>query len=471
MTLNILRVSVFVLIIFFGNVFPQTSLRAKIDSVINSQSGIKKIGIVALDADSKKLIYSKNADLPVIPASTMKLFTTASILDLLGKNFPLSLKVLARELPRDGKLNCDLIIKGFGNPFFTDFDLDTLAKFIYQSGVREINGNIIGDDSYFDKNYYREHWVKHERTNVTTPPVSAIVLNRNEVRVTFIPNKNSGNGFTIQYFPESEFYETNFNAKITRRYSIPRIKIETTPKQIKVKISGKIRKRRYPYSYYAFVDNPPLFTANLLYEKLSRLGININGAPDVGIASGKESELFSVKTRLENVVEKANKESDNFLAEMLFKTLGAEYCGCQGNSFYAIQAIYSYLEKKRIDTKGIEILDGSGISRHNKLTAKAVTDLLSAVYDDVEIFNVFYSSLAAAGVDGTLEERLNGFGLKNNFHGKTGTLNGVSALSGYFTTQSGKNVIISILINFNKRGAEYWREVQDEIVVDIATSY
>jgi len=129
------------------------------------------------------------------------------------------------------------------------------------------------------------------------------------------------------------------------------------------------------------------------------------------------------------------------------------------------------LENIGINTENIDIVDGSGLSRSNRITAESVTELLEYIYHNRKIFNTFYSSLSSAGEDGTLESRLVGFGLKGNFHGKTGTLNGVSAVSGYLTTNSGKNVIVSILINFNRGGADYFRELQDEIIIDVAKKY
>ncbi len=449
----------------------QRPVRAKIDSIISATRGLTAIGVKIIDADKGTEIYSINSDKPITPASTVKLYTTAAALDLLGKNFSLSLKVLANEYPEHGEINGDLIIKGFANPFVTETDIDSLVALLYASGLRKITGDIIGDDSYFDKNYYREHWVKGERTNVNTPPVSALILNRNEIKITFVP-KDYRN-FSFDFSPASEFYSVNFTAEVlrTRRRYVPKIKIITRPKKIEVNIDGKIKYRKRKFAYFAFTDNPPLFVANLFYEKLLHKGVEINGEPRASAVSGSVVTLLETKTSLENVIEKADKESDNFLAEIIFKTLAAEYCGCAGNSFYGVQAIYDFLERKNIDKKNIVVLDGSGISQQNKLTANSVVSLLSAMYRDYENFNVFYSSLAAAGTDGTLEERLNGFGLKNNFHGKTGTLNGVSALSGYFTTLGGKNVIVSILMNFNAGGAEYFREIQDEIIVELTLGY
>lgn len=460
------------LLLFLAQGFPaQNGLSEQIDSVLAATDGLSKISARIIDADNGSVIYEKNPALPVIPASTVKLFTTAAALDFLGKDFPLSVRAFFTAEPQNGVLDGDVIVKGYSNPFFKTKDLDSLVSLIFNAGVRKITGNIIADDSYLDENYFREHWIKRERSEVGTPPVSAIVLNRNEIEIIFKPARNKKPPFVFGFRPESDFFSVNFNAKLTTRRAVPRLTIKTRPKKFSVTVGGKIRRRNRTYSYKFFADNPPLFLANILYEKLEKKGIEITGSPKAAQVTKGTYLISETVTKLESVVEKANKESDNFLAELIFKTLGAEYCGCSGNSFYALQAVNDFMERKNINAENVLLVDGSGISRQNRLTANAVTELLTAMYYDEENFNVFYSSLAFAGVDGTLEERLTGFGLKNNFHGKTGTLNGVSALSGYFTTRNGKNVIVSILMNFYKHGAEYWREVQDEIIVRVSTDY
>ena len=461
----------FILLAFASRLNAQLRPSEKIDSVFASVKGLTATSVKIIDADNGAVIYARNPNKRVVPASTVKLFTTAAALDFLGKDFPLSVKILARSLPENGTIGGDLVIKGFSNPFFTSAGLDSFAAEIYASGVRKIAGDIIGDDSYLDNRYFHENWVRRERSEVSVPPVSALILDNNEITLKFIPVPDKKKKYEFRFEPPSEFYDVNFSARVTGKYAVPTIKIRTAPKKITVNISGKIKARKRAYSYKAHADNPPLFVANLLYERLKEKGVEINGEPKAGKSDEKTVTLCEIKTTLEKAIEKADKESDNFIAELLLKTLGAEYCACEGSAFYGIQAIYDFAERKNISMRNVEIVDGSGISRYNRLTAEAVAELLSAMYDDAENFNVFYSSLAAAGTDGTLEERLTGFGLKNNFHGKTGTLNGVSALSGYFTAQSGKNVIVSILMNFNRYGAEYWREIQDEIIVYVTTGY
>ena len=159
-----------------------------------------------------------------------------------------------------------------------------------------------------------------------------------------------------------------------------------------------------------------------------------------------------------------NKHSDNFLAECLFKTLGAEVSGEQGNSFYSQQAIKKFLKENNVYSPGTEIVDGSGISRLDQATPLAINGVLEKMYFDLNHFDDFYNSLSIAGVDGTLRGRMIGSDAENNFRGKTGSLNGVSGLAGYLTTSGGDDLIITIIFEFNRGGWGYYRDIQDQIV-------
>ncbi len=159
-----------------------------------------------------------------------------------------------------------------------------------------------------------------------------------------------------------------------------------------------------------------------------------------------------------------NKNSNNFLAECLFKTIGAVASNKQGNSFYSTQAILTFIEDNGIYSKGTSIVDGSGISRFDQVTAGAVVGLLERMYFDIKNYDDFYNSLSIAGVDGTLSERMYNSSAANNFRGKTGTLNGVSSLSGYLYTAGGDDLIICIIFEFNSGRWDNYRDIQDEIV-------
>lgn len=358
-------------------------------------------------------IYKENITISMIPASVTKLFTTATALNVMGPEHVLSTKLFTDD-PNlsDGKINGNLYIKGFGNASFTNYDLYTFTERLKELGIREITGDIIGDDKYFDDVYTRSDWIPDERSNVKLPPISALVVDRNQLTVR------------------------------------------------------KKRGKRYR-TYVESVKNPPLFIAQKLKEKIVENEIIVLGDTKIGIIPQNSVPIASSSILLEEFISIVNKHSDNFFAECLFKTIGAEASKTQGNSFYSQQAIQEFLKKNEIYTYGTEIVDGSGISRFDQITAAAVNDLLERMYFDINNFDAFYSSLSVAGVDGTLKKRMNYTAAENNFRGKTGSLNGISSVAGYLNTVQGDEIIVTILFDFTKGGWNYYRDLQDEIIITL----
>jgi len=225
------------------------------------------------------------------------------------------------------------------------------------------------------------------------------------------------------------------------------------------------KKRKGIYrTYYVNVENPPLSAAKKLKNTLTSFGIEVNGSPKSAIASDTAKILVESSIILKDLLQQVNKESDNFLAECLFKIIGAVSSGQQGNSLFSTQAILSYIQDNGIYSEGTQIVDGSGISRFDQVTAGALTGLLEKIYFNINTFDDFYNSLSIAGIDGTLEDRMNGSAAQNNFRGKTGTLNGVSSISGYLTTDDGDDIIVCIIFEFTKGGARKYRDLQDRII-------
>jgi PBP4 family serine-type D-alanyl-D-alanine carboxypeptidase len=204
--------------------------------------------------------------------------------------------------------------------------------------------------------------------------------------------------------------------------------------------------------------------AQLLKKKLIEAGIEVSSNAEKGITP-VDADLISEKgIELRELIQFVNKESDNFLAECLFKTIGAVASGEQGNAFYSTQTILTYISDNGIFAQGTAIVDGSGISRFDQITVGALTGLLEKMYFDMANFEDFYNSLSIAGVDGTLKKRLIGTFAEDNFRGKTGTLNGVSSLSGYLTCTGGDDLIVSIFFEFRHAGANFHRDIQDDII-------
>jgi len=391
------------------------SITRKIDAFLSRLPSSTKVSVLIFNPMGQDTLFSRNHTEPMIPASNTKLFTTSVALSVMGGEFELATKIFTDDRNvSDGSINGNLYIKGFGNSLFTAGDLASMVDELRSLGIRKVTGNIIGDDNYFDDVYSRDDWIYEEAANVKLPPVSALVIDRNRT-VTY---RKSG--------------------RRTRSYSVN-------------------------------VADPPVHAARLLKEKLLAAGVEVNGAAVKGVTPQDIKTLSERSILLKDLVKYINKQSDNFLAECLFKTIGAVVSKAQGNSFYSTQAILNYLEDNGIFLKGTAVVDGSGISRFDQVTAGAIAGLLEKVYFDMKIFDDFFNSLSIGSVDGTLRHRFSGTPADNNFRGKTGTLNGVSSLSGYLTTRSGDDLVITIMFEFSRGGANLHRDVQDNIVEYLST--
>jgi len=382
----------------------------KINKILATLPANTLSGIIVYNPLTQDTIFSVNEKRQMTPASLTKLFTTAVALNIMGEEHQLSTKLFTDDINLSDKVvNGNLYIKGYGNPTFSDFDLQGMINELLSKGIEKITGNIIGDDTYLDNIYTREDWIEGEGSNIKLPPISALVLDRNKT--------------------------------VTRK---------------------KMRKR---FRYITeMAKDPAIFAANRLFTKLKENNIEVGGNSQKGKTPDKSILISQKSIFLNELIALINKHSDNFLAECLFKTLGAEATGEQGNSFYSQQAIQKFVKDNNIYFYGTEIVDGSGISRSDKVTPLSINGVLEKMYFDLNHFDAFYNSLSIAGVDGTLRGRMSGTFAENNFRGKTGTLNGVSGLAGYFTAPDGEDYIVTIMFEFTKGGCGYYRDIQDQIV-------
>jgi len=393
-------------------------IKRRIEDVLGKIPSNTKTAILIYNPLTQDTIFQLNHTVSMVPASNTKLFTTATALSLMGGDYPLCTKILTTDKNiKDGIINGDLYIKGFGNSLFTSEDLVDMVRQLKAMGIRRITGSVVGDDYYFDELYTRSDWIDDESPNINLPPISALVIDRNR--------------------------------ELSRR----RI---------------KIRRRRRDYyrevTSYINISNPPLYIAELLRKDLIENGIRVEDSAVKGHTPESAVTLTESKILLKDLIRVINKHSDNFLAECLFKTVGAFASGKEGNSFYSTQAILKFLKDNGIYSEGTSVVDGSGISRYDLVTVGAIVGLLDKMYFDLRNYKDFYGSLSIAGVDGTLRHRMQSTNAENDFHGKTGTLRNVSSLSGYLKTQKGDDLIVSIIFDFNSKYANYYRGIENEIV-------
>jgi len=433
-------------------------------------------GIEILDPTSNRVLLEVNPDKAFLPASVLKVVTTAAALEKLGPDFRYRTGVYTNgSVQQDGTLFGDLIVVGKGDPNLTDpygelleqSAIQELSEKLLALGIRKVTGDIVGDDSYFDFTSGGRSWTAQDLKAAYGAPISALSTNNNVFWVHARPTK-AGQLVSAWIEPRSSYFRIR-NLGVTGSSRSKRtIYARAIPGTRTLVVSG-ILPARQAYSHYILLERPAEAAAHLFKEELQRRGIVLTGGVQV-IHSGDMPPEARRHWRLLvehesppliRALEIINKHSQNLHAEMLLRTLGAEYGGA-GTDEAGLQVVKDFLVEAGIESQRIRLNDGSGLSRDNLLTPRFQTSLLQFLFSR-PYFELFLNTLAVSGTDGTLRHRLGSQQVRGVIHAKTGSLNGVSNLSGYMTTKSGRNLIFSIFTNNVRYSMARVRRTIDEI--------
>ncbi len=437
-------------------------------------------GVLIKSLRSGEILYRKNADKLFIPASTQKLFTTAAALILLGDKFRYDTQLLLNGEIRNGKITGDLVLRGFGDPTISSkfLEANPLALFekwadsLKARGVNEILGDIIGDDSAFDNERLGKGWLVESEPFWYSAENGALSFNDNCIHITVKPGQ-IGEKADVTFIPNTEYVRIENNI-ITVPQNIEE-KIIFTRKHgtNEIILSGKIRKNSKPVSEYISITDPSKYFLTLFSEVLERKGFRLRGE----MLSIKELEakpeeedlipLYSFKSiPLRDIVKETNKNSNNFFAEQLIKTIGFKSYGL-GSVDNGLKACRDLFNDMGVNLDNMNMVDGSGLSRLNLVTPRHIVNLLSYMYKS-EMYESFYNSLPIAGLDGSLASRMRRTGAENNVRAKPGYNNGVSSLAGYLRTFDGEPVVFCMMVNNYIVPAPLATYIQDLVCIRLA---
>ncbi len=330
------------------------------------------------------------------------------------------------------------------------------------------------DASYFDPTPYAPGWAWDDETFGFNAPISAAAIYENSITVTVTPAKVPGRSVQIDISPPTAYVTLRVTAVTTRADSVSTIDVRRERGSRTIVVSGNIAAGAEPYVEHISVERPPLFFATLLHEELKRFGINVRGSlydaseyPEMINYPNLRMVASHVSPPLREIVAATNKQSLNLAAEMLLKKLGREYGGI-GSTAGGLDVVRKFLGEIGIDTEHIRLFDGSGLSRQDMIAPTDIATLLrwtrrSSISPD------FLASLAIAGHDGTLAERLRGTLAEGNVIGKTGFLTGIRAVSGYARTRDGEWLAYSIVVNNYSVPTNVVNTAQDLILMRLAS--
>jgi D-alanyl-D-alanine carboxypeptidase/D-alanyl-D-alanine-endopeptidase (penicillin-binding protein 4) len=457
---------------------PIETIQTKIAQVLK-RPGIRSAewGIEIVDPATDQVVLSINPDKTFQPASLLKVVTTAAALEKLGPNFRFRTGVYTDgTLQADGTLVGDIILVGRGDPNLMDpakelLDkpaLQELAEQLRALGVKEIHGNVVGDDSYFEFTTHGRGWTAQDLKSVYGAPINALSINNNvfwvHVRATKVNQLAQ-----VSVEPQTSYFHVRNLAVTGGSHAQRTVYARVIPGTNQLVVSGVLPASQ-GYSQYILLERPAEATATLLKEELRRNGIAVSGSVrevhlgDMAPSVRRDWKLIAEHQSppLIRALEIINKRSLNLHAEMLLRVLGAEFGGA-GTDEAGLRVVKSFLEDAGIsDDDKISLNDGSGLSRDNLVTPRFQTSLLMFL-STRPYFELFLNTLAVSGTDGTLKNRFASGPAKGVIHAKTGTLSDVAALSGYMTTQSGRSLVFSIFANNVRAGIERVRRTIDEI--------
>lgn len=431
----------------------------------------RAIHVVSLDRGDT--LFSREADRLYTPASNLKLFTAASALLALGPDHRFVTPLLATG-PVDGDtLRGDLVLGGAGDPDLVTEDLAALADTLAALGVRAVEGDVRADASRFDDVEWGPGWMWDDGPYWYWPYVSALTLNDNTVTVVVRPGPGPGDPVTATLVPATGYVAVNVRA-VTVADSAGALDVvrHWTPKENVIDVEGTMAAGSDSVAEIRTVEDPARYAATVFAELLEARGIAIAGEPTrAPLEPGVPADTLArhVSEPLAESVRNFLKISDNLTGEQLVKTLAAEIDGPPGSYDAGLAVERRILAGEAgIDTTRVHLADGSGVSRYNLVTARGITTLLAAMDAREDLREAWWAALPIAGVDGTLEDRMRGTAAEGRARGKTGTLSGVTALSGYVPTAGGETLAYSMIFEFFTGPTAPRRAVQDSIAAALA---
>jgi D-alanyl-D-alanine carboxypeptidase/D-alanyl-D-alanine-endopeptidase (penicillin-binding protein 4) len=418
---------------------------------------VSKIGLQVVSVRTGEEVFARNADLPMIPASTMKVLTAATALRTLGPAWRFATDLYVDEdvePDAEGIIDGNLYVQGHGDPTLVVETMWRLVHDLKMQGITKIDGNIVYDEGYFDTNYGLVGWDKPE--DVEDGPsyfasLGALSLNYNTVDIVVGPGSAVGKPARAELdTPCGKYVELDNQVTTTAegtRQSV-RIEREIVPedKHMKFTLTGTMpADGNVDHSYRTVADPTALFMGSFA-EMLKSEGIVVTGRHVRGTAPA-DGELV-VEHRSEELTEilmDMNKTSNNFMAETVLRTIGAETGGLPGTNNKGIKAVADYLTSLGIDSADYRLVNGSGLSRDARIRPSVFDAVLLDMAHDNRVGHEFEVSLAIAGRDGTLWRRLSED--PGRLRGKTGTIDGVHCLVGYVEASDGEIYAFSFLVN------------------------
>ncbi|NRQ33489.1 D-alanyl-D-alanine carboxypeptidase/D-alanyl-D-alanine-endopeptidase [Nonomuraea sp. NN258] len=431
----------------------------------DSRLTIARAGVVVKSAATGEELYSTDAGKLMTPASNTKLFTAAAAVETLGLDYRFPTTVLNGGRRIGSVINGDLVLRGTGDPTMLAEDYDALAAAVARSGVKVVTGKLVADDTWFDSVRLGNDWAWDDETAYYAAPISALTASPDrdyDAGSVIVTVASEGGKVKVTTTPETDYLKIVNKATVGTETDVL---VERQHGTRTVVITGTVADS---YQEWVAVDDPTAYVAALFRKSLAKHGVRVLGPTVPGAAPEGAAELAAHESMtLGELLVPFMKLSNNIHAEILVKAMGRKAAN-QGTWAAGLKVSTDFAKANGVQV--INMRDGSGLSRRDGFSAGSIAQLLGAVRSK-PWFQAYYDSLPIAGnadrfTGGTLRSRMRNTPAANNVHAKTGSLTGVTSLSGYVTSADGEPLVFSIMLNQYLSGAP--KDIEDKIAIRLS---
>ena len=465
--MNRFHLSISIALFFYQLSFCQNGLQESIDQftydpIFKNAS----LGIAVFDVESGKLLAGSQENLSLVPASSLKVITTATALSLFGEDYQFKTELQYEgTIQSDGTLDGNIYIKGFGDPTLgsvlydqavgLDDLMEAFAQEIKKAGIKRVNGKIIGDASYFENEVVSRKWLYEDLGNYYGAGTWGLNIHENMYYLDFGQNAKVGG--------KTQFKQT--------RPAIPNLLIVNEVTSGKASSGDNAYIFGAPYQYTCFVrgtipagagtftikgaiPDPPFFAAHALTGALIQNGIEVLQPASTlfemartGQSSGETKLIYTHRSpKLKAIIKRTNLKSVNLYCEAMLRAIGKKVSN-KGSIESGVSAIVAFWKERGVDLDGFHMVDGSGLSPKNAVTAKQLAAILRKIAKDEKIKKVFFDSLPLGGKSGSLKNLIKSAEGIGNIMAKSGYMEKVMSFSGYVKDKKGRLLSFSIIGN------------------------
>jgi D-alanyl-D-alanine carboxypeptidase/D-alanyl-D-alanine-endopeptidase (penicillin-binding protein 4) len=431
------------------------------DKFINDSSLIHaSVSVCVTETETGIVIKDYNSDRSLIPASILKLVTSAAALEKFGPEYTFKtvLGYTGSLNKRSGKLKGDIVIRGGGDPalgshyysdHYGDF-INTWTEEIRKLGIKNIEGRVIGDDSRYDYQPIPAKWLWEDEGNYYGAGAYGLSAFDNTFEIHFSTSSDSSQPVIREILPEG--YNCNLTNFLVAAGTSDEGYIFAAPYSTRGWMAGTIPPDQEDFVLKGSISDPPLFLAQLFEKQLKESGIRVSGNPTTTrLEQNKIPAVFIpaseiISPSLSEIIDTLNHESVNLFAEHLLKELGKQFRN-SGSVSAGLEVINEFLQNAGVSTDGMFIEDGSGLSPLNSVNTLEMVRLLNYMAARGKYFTEFKLSLPDAGKNGTLTNYFRDPVFGSNLKAKSGSMTRVRSYAGYFTAASGKKMTFCIIVN------------------------